>query len=520
VRTLNYINLFFLLFTLGLALLGSSAYAQNVSDYVAKKAPPNWVNIQKVPFEDTSLDVTKSTFYKLADWQRRISAKDDERYRHYAIQLKTIDAVEENSNFTISFDPSYQRVDIHLLNIIRDGETLDKLDLSQFDIYRKETDRQKLLYNGTLQISLIIPDVQIGDTLEYSYSVLGKNPALIPHYSTGSTLQYGVPIQHQHERILIHEDLPIFSKKYNQAKEPTTAKWKDYNSYTWLLLDNPKLEVEENIPDWYYARPRYSFSSYSDWTEVGNFFAEKYELKGPSTETIREIANGIKKKAKDTKAQNRLALDYIHKNIRYTGIEIGSGGYEPRNPEKTVQQKFGDCKDMTVLLLAILRELGITAYPILVNTEMQQGVDDSIPSHSAFDHVLVQSNVNGTSYNLDGTRGIQLGDLDHLEQGSYGKGLLLRLDASELIEINKTGPAYYKDVTDTFDITSDDNIITFESSTDYFGYQADSMEALFQNQGLSKLEKNFLTFFQNTYPTIEQIGEMSIPPIHRMFQMT
>lgn len=487
-----------------------AAFAQSVPDYVQKAPPPNWVIPQSVPLEDTSLSPEGSQFYRLVDWQQRINQTENDRYRRYALELKTLDAVQDNSNFKISFDPSYQKILIHNLDLIRDEKRLDRLNMAAFEIYRMETERDRLLYNGTLQTSLIIPDVQVGDILDYSYTVTGKNKAFGPHYKTSTQLKYSVPVQKQHERILIHKDLPLHVLKHGKPVSPKEGEVGSYRSFQWLQNDLESIEIESNLPSWHYARPTYELSSFKSWKEVGEYFADKYEFSYLKGGPITKIANEIKKKSDNIKTRRRLALNYIHENIRYTGIEIGSGGYIPRPPEETLAQKFGDCKDMTVLLVAILQELNIEAYPVLVDGDHRNGLADMIPSYAAFDHVLVLTKAAGETYLLDGTRGRQLGDLDHMEQGSYGKGLLLKSGEADLIDLDLKNPIFYKDVQDTFDVLTDTGEVRLESISNYFGYEADAMNSTLINEGREKIEKNFIEFFQNTYPDIEQIGDMTI----------
>ena len=484
--------------------------AQSARDKVRTAPPPSWVKIQDVPLGETPLTSEGSTFYRLVDWQQRVSATRNDRYRHNAIELKTAEAVQDNSNFKISFDPSYQTVRLHRLDLIRKGKRLDRLKLSDFEIYRVETDRDKRLYNGRLEAGIVIPDVQVGDILDYSYSLSGRNSALGPHFRTATTLQYSVPVQRQFERILIHKDLPAHMKTHNTPKPPAEKMEGNYRSYEWLQNDLEAMEIENNLPAWYYSQPRYDFSSFETWDEVGEYFAPKYQFSYRSGGPITDIANEIKAKSDTAKTRSRLALAYIHDNIRYTGIEIGSSGYIPRPPEQTLKNKFGDCKDMTVLLLAILKELEIAAYPILVDTDYRGGVGNLIPSHGAFDHVLVYTQLEGEVYLLDGTRGTQLGDLDRMEQSSYGKGLLLHPGKARMVDLELKQPAFYKDVVDTFDMFAGPDHATLESVTNYYGYEADSMNDLLLNSGREKIEENFLSFFQNTYPDIEQIGDVDI----------
>jgi len=235
----------------------------------------------------------------------------------------------------------------------------------------------------------------------------------------------------------------------------------DYQSYNWLQDNLEGVNLESNLPAWYFPQPYYDFSSYKNWKDVGEYFADKYELNYAKGGAVSDIAKTIKEQSDDAKVQARLALNYIHENIRYTGIEMGSGGYIPRPQETTLRQKFGDCKDMSVLLIAILREMDIKAHPVFVDSDYRNHVKETIPSHASFDHVIVRAEIDGNEYFLDGTRGKQVGDLDHIEQGSYNKGLLLESGNAQLIDIKIKQPPYYKYVEDTFELLSDpENVLS------------------------------------------------------------
>ena len=70
---------------------------------------------------------------------------------------------------------------------------------------------------------------------------------------------------------------------------------------------------------------------------------------------------------------------------------MGRGSHEPQQPAVVLAQRYGDCKDKALLLAALLRELGVEAYPALVNTKLRQRLDDYLPSPFLFDHVITRS---------------------------------------------------------------------------------------------------------------------------------
>ncbi|MDN3684408.1 transglutaminase domain-containing protein [Vibrio sinaloensis] len=75
--------------------------------------------------------------------------------------------------------------------------------------------------------------------------------------------------------------------------------------------------------------------------------------------------------------------------MRYLGMENGIGSHAPRQPEQILQQGYGDCKDKTLLLTALLRAIGVEAHPALVSTAFRDHLTEQPSGHSAFNHVIV-----------------------------------------------------------------------------------------------------------------------------------
>jgi len=101
------------------------------------------------------------------------------------------------------------------------------------------------------------------------------------------------------------------------------------------------------------------------------------------------------------------ALKLVQDRIRYVYIGLNGGNMTPATADQTWERKFGDCKAKTVLLLAVLRELGIRGEPVLVDLGGGDGINERLPTPGFFDHVVVRVNLDNKSYWLDGTR---LGD--------------------------------------------------------------------------------------------------------------
>lgn len=94
---------------------------------------------------------------------------------------------------------------------------------------------------------------------------------------------------------------------------------------------------------------------------------------------------------------------WIRRRVRYTGIELGQASTVPWPPAETVKRGFGDCKDLAVLLVALLRQAGIRADVVLLDAGPGQDIDPDLPGMGGFDHAIVRARLDGRDLWIDPT---------------------------------------------------------------------------------------------------------------------
>lgn len=485
-------------------------YAKDINQYVTVTPPDNWVKPHPVPERDHNFSVAQDMTYIMVDEQAYFTTNGKEEYNNYVQILHSPREVEKSSNLEIVFNPDYETIKIHKINLIRNGKVLDRIDIDDFELYRYETDRNKLIFNGELALSYIIPDVRVGDILDYAYTRSGKNPQIIPHISTYFQHQYGVPVQKIYQKAIVHKDISVNTKSFRNSPKPEISETENAIIYEWELANIEPIITDSDTPIWYVDYPRTYLSSFSKWSEVGSFFAPYYLVNNPQIDEINNIALEIQKNAKSDKDKVLAALRYVQKNIRYLSVEIGYGGYVPRSPEKVLWRKYGDCKDKTLLLINILNALEIEALPLLVNTRKLEKIDLFAPSYGSFDHVITYVKLNGQEYFIDPTISEQLGNLDASQQSTYQKGVIISKDSPGLININPKVPEYLIQHFDRYDMKSDPETVFLTTTSTYYMGEADYYYGWYKDDGIKAIEKSYIEYYQDTFPTIEAVKTSEI----------
>ncbi len=159
-----------------------------------------------------------------------------------------------------------------------------------------------------------------------------------------------------------------------------------------LVFEAGPLEKLENaegfLPSDVPAYPSLTFSTGRSWQQVAEAYGElvdrqiaQAELKALAAKLIAGAAT------RDEKAA--AILDYLNHEVRYTGVEFGQNSIVPHSPADTLKQKYGDCKDKSSLLVAMLRAAGIPAYVALLDAGPGEDVSPSLPGMGMFDHAIV-----------------------------------------------------------------------------------------------------------------------------------
>lgn len=196
-----------------------------------------------------------------------------------------------------------------------------------------------------------------------------------------------------------------------------------------------------------------------------------------------------------------LALRFVQDQIRYLGIEEGMGAFQPTKPILTFQRRFGDCKDQTFLLHALLQLMDIPSTPILVHSRLGKRLPEALPSPLVFNHLVLQLELDGINYYVDPTFSLQGGSLANTFFPNYNYGLLLSKDSKDLIELPKTALKCPTEI-DSFFVLESQNVALFKIKSVFYESKADRLRRRLKWEGLKSLEKESLAMMQEIYGAV------------------
>lgn len=485
---------------------------------------PDWVVAVEagIPTKAQLSQSTDGVAYTLVDEQVFATTDARTRYRRFVSRAINSKGVESIANIEIGFDPSFQQLVLHSINVLRNGRVIAKLPTAKIQVIQQEKELAARIYDGRKTASIFLDDVRVGDSVDYEYSTVGRNPVFDGFEFGSIDLQYGVPVARIHARLILPAGQFIKLSANNVSTKATIAESDGLRTHRWDLRDVPALTVEEGAPSWYRPYAEVEWSQFADWQAISRWAQPLYRTAGKLGSALDTEVGRIAK-AETTPAGRMLAaLRFVQSEVRYLGVETGRNSHAPNPPRIVFERRFGDCKDKVLLTLSLLDRLGIEAHAALVNTDVRRGIADRLPNPAAFDHVIVQARVDGNDYWIDPTRATQESDLANLYQPDFDLSLVVAPETKSLTSMkNPASVRSKRSIHVVLDARQGfTKPVRYDVKTVYEGGAAEFQRDSLSETNREELQKNYLQFYANSYPRISVAAPIVIDDDKLMNRVT
>lgn len=416
------------------ALAASPAMA---ADKLELGAPPPWVKASPYPAPAALPEDGGPIRILRLDQQLHFGPDGDSTYQERVAQVRTSLGLTTLGTISLSWNPGQETLTVHKVRLVREGQAIDVLAKQSFTVIRREAQLEQIV-DGQLTATLQPEDLRVGDILEVAYTLTRKDPVMGGRTDVRMNAPGG-QIENFSVRASWPSDEPITWRAGSGLPAPKVTK---KGGMTELTLELKKLEpvkAPAGAPQRYWPTRELEFSEFRSWAEVAAQVAplfDKASQLAPDSPLKAEAAK-IAARTADPKARAGEALKLVQEQVRYLGLILQDGGYTPVHADETWRRRFGECKAKSVLLVALLRELGIKAEPALVNAYGAEGLDRQLPRMGAFNHVIVRAEIGGKVYWMDGTRTGD-GAVDALDVPSHDFALPIRPDGAQLVALVQT----------------------------------------------------------------------------------
>jgi tetratricopeptide (TPR) repeat protein len=418
-----------------LAAALAAAGTARAADTEPHIGPPGaWVKAPPLPAAVTApADGAAPAKLLLVDLENHYGPDGDDRYVEFAGKVLTPDGLSALGSMNAEWNPDIESLTINKLQIIRNGTVIDRLPIDKFMTLRRETNLEKAMLDGRLTAAVQVTDLQVGDIVDFAYTVNRKDPIVQGKSEGEQHLVHGFGPSLLQFRDVWPSSKALAWRATGGASGARAVTGVDGTSVALTFENLQTPEPPDNAPPRYSDVGHVEFSEFTDWGQVSTLLSplfQKAAVLSPTSTIQAEIAK-IKAASDDPEVRAGLALRLVQDQVRYMFVGLDNGGYNPAPADQTWSRRFGDCKGKTVLLMAILGELGIKSEAVMVNTTMGDSLDGRLPKLDVFDHVLVRAWINGHAFWLDGTAAADR-DVRTLSEPPYGWGLPVRVTGGML----------------------------------------------------------------------------------------
>ena len=200
------------------------------------------------------------------------------------------------------------------------------------------------------------------------------------------------PLTHAEYAMIIPNETQFTTSQQGMDLSPISIELKDINStlYSWTINKEPGIVYEADMPSLNEIGKVLRFTTIPNWTYLIEWYAELAQSKAQSSYEIQEAVKSLIPNPEQMSEEEKIrkVFQFITDNIRYSSVSFRQSAFIPQKARDVLVNKIGDCKDVSTLGIAMLRELGIKANYVLVNSGSEERLLNLLPS-IAFNHCII-----------------------------------------------------------------------------------------------------------------------------------
>lgn len=150
-------------------------------------------------------------------------------------------------------------------------------------------------------------------------------------------------------------------------------------------------------------RGQITITNEAEWQGVVSNIDKKFQKAISHNQDVEKFTRDLVAKSNTIEEKVSVIHNFISRDIRYVSVSEAGNAFTPHAVSETLSNRFGDCKDKSALLIAMLDVLGIESYPVLVATDRTDPGQLVVPSANYFDHAVVCFDYLEQKYCLDPT---------------------------------------------------------------------------------------------------------------------
>jgi len=248
-------------------------------------------------------------------------------------------------------------------------------------------------YSDYKVLTFSMPGVTVGSIIDYKIVQEKQKPEIEGKFSDEFNFQTYDPTYLCRYKVITHRDTDLKYLVLNPLpgiqSSPNIIQDGNKKIYLWEYKNIPQIIEETSMPPTDEVAFRILVTTMNSWDEFSSWWRKRIAGKTEPDEAIKKKVAELTATVSTSKKKIEAIFDYVKKEIRYVSIDLGKSGYEPENAKKVFENKYGDCKDKSTLLISMLKVAGIPAHYVLMPTSSVGNLIKDFPYPFQFDHCIV-----------------------------------------------------------------------------------------------------------------------------------
>lgn len=340
----------------------------------------------------------------------KINIKDDNKYistLHVIVKVFNDKGRKEWGELEIGYDSTYERVELDFARTVTPEKEI---------VYAGEKNLRDVskylnfpLYSNARVFIVSMPQVLQGSIIEYRVKIYTNKLINEDKFSFRYRLKESIPVKKGKFLISLPEKGDVKFSVVNEEYIPEGIQVNPEikyeggkKKYLFEFTDIPQLLSESHMVPASEVNPAIMISSFSSWSEFYEWWKDLYVSQLILSPEMKEFLADLIKGAESDFQKAQKIYEFCADKIRYVAVEYGEAGFEPHKVTEVFLNKYGDCKDQAILLVSLLREAGLEAWPVLIPTKSAYNIKEELPA-SYFNHAIACVRLEGELIFMDPT---------------------------------------------------------------------------------------------------------------------
>jgi hypothetical protein len=359
----------------------------------------------------------------------------------------------------VSFNSHTKISGLHGWCIPTQGKDYEVKDKDALEVSLPKVEGSELISDVKDKL-LRIPAADPGAVVGYEYEEEEQPMVLQSVWS----FQHKIPSREVHYSLQLPPGWEYKASWINHSETKPTQSGS--NQWDWVVSDVKAIRKEAEMPPIvgvagqmivsFFPPGGASLNGFKTWQEMGKWYFNLTNGRRDASPQITQQVTSLTASAHTSLEKMKALAQFVQHDVRYVAIELGVGGWQPHSAADVYAHHYGDCKDKATLLSAMLSQIGVESFYVLINVE-RGAVTRETPANIGFDHAIlaiklppgvadpslvatIQHPRLGSILYFDPTNELTpFGQIGGYLQANYG--LLVTPEGGELVELPEQPPA-------------------------------------------------------------------------------